>query len=398
MKKIISIIVTLLCASVLFAQNEKYNSLMEEAKKFEDNKQWVHAMATYADAVVADPENCLDALTKFKELETAFRDGKPGLGKYTTRMMHDEWKKVLVEFEQYYSSHMARSVKITDIEADAYGLKYKITFTMGDSQYTAIRDAIQSGFGKAREDSWEDMPRYGSDINAGMLADFSGWPKASATPATGSVKKTILGDSCYSLVTNNAAYKANGVALIGIPMVKSIGWSDGKGPALGIFEYRNAFEDGWYDIKLKMVDNAGNTIKVSPRVFCRTSGSSDYYKVEISGLTGEQFDMIELEEATFAIDSIYLQYGYVAPSGVLSAWLSNGRCYVYDDDVNKALKAAKNPMLEISIPADTAELIMPDANYSRFKNASNAMSKKLRQIEEELEKKRREEEFRASIM
>lgn len=379
----------MLCASVIFAQNEKFNALMEEAKGYEEKKMWVTAAATYADAMSSQPDDCMDAAIRFNEITNAFINGKPGLDKYTSRMMHDEWKKILIEFEQYFSTHMARGIKISDIKGDAYGLKYKITFRFTGSKYTEIKDALTTGYREVREDSWTDMPYCYTQECEGYLARFSSWPQASASIPAGSVRKTILNNPCYSLVTNHAAYKVNGVAVIGLPMVKNIGWSDGTGPALGIFEYRNAFDDEWYDIKFKMVDNEGNTIKVSPRVFCKTRDKYDEHECVISGLTGEQYDMIELEEATFAVDSVYLQYGYVAPSGVISATLSNG--YVDDDDLNKALKAAKNPMLEISIPPETVDLSFPDDSRGKFELAKSNCAEKIREIEAEEERKRYED-------
>lgn len=401
MKKIISLLFTLLCASLLFAQSEKYTALMEEAKGYEEKKMWVTAAATYADAMSSQPDDCMDAAVRFNEITNAFRKGKPGLDKYTSRMMHDEWKKTLIEFEQYFSTHMARGVKIDEIDGDAHGLKYTISFQLVDSKYTEIKYALSSGYGDVREDSWDDMPYAYSKMASNYLAKYNCWPMQSVSVPQGSVKKTILGDSCYSLVTDHAAYNVKGVAVIGMPMVKDIGSAQISGGALGIFEYRNAFEGNWYDIKFKLVDKEGKTIKTSGRAFCIEKdefGNDDPgRRCVISGLTGEQFDMLELGEAKIEVDSIYLQYGYVAPSGVMSAWQADGSVYISGADFNKTIKVVKSPMKEIAIPAETCEVTYPGEERSKFKLAQFNCAEKIRKIEAEEERKRQEEEWKNSI-
>ena len=68
MKRIISIVVILFTLTSLFAQNAKYNELLEKARSYESKNEWAYALGYYADAITADPVNAVEAAEKFKSI------------------------------------------------------------------------------------------------------------------------------------------------------------------------------------------------------------------------------------------------------------------------------------------------------------------------------------------
>lgn len=396
MKKIISAVIAMLCTSMIFAQSQKYQELLAKAKDFEAQKKWVSAMATYGDAIIADSENCTEAIEKFNAIKKAFDSGKPGLDKYTSRMLHDEWKKVLIEYEQYYGSHMTSGIKVYSVEGDAHALTYTVSFKLSNhGPYSDITYALKNGYGSAREDSWTDLPRAYTANGTNFLYNLEGWPKASASIPAGSTPKKINQDMGYTLVTANTAYNVNGAYVLGFPGYAGLAQlgTPASYAATGIIEYRNPSADGWYDMTFKFVDKEGNSFGTSARIFTKCA-DYEMLEVKITGLTGEQFDKVELGEATLAVNSIYLQYGYIKPSKAFDDMYRN--TYLTDAERIAKIKTLKVPLSEVSIPADTAYIYTEETD--KFRKAFTAYHEKNRKKEEELRRQQELEELRAGMM
>ena len=114
MKKKFSISVLIFCAVNLFAEKV---SLLEQAKKFEKEKNWVYALGTYYDAIEESSTDSEEALNSFVKLEDEILKGNPGYGSFDNIFtIHEEWKKVLISAEKYWTEFPPVGVEIKSLE------------------------------------------------------------------------------------------------------------------------------------------------------------------------------------------------------------------------------------------------------------------------------------------
>ena len=165
--------------------NEEINhqlvgQLINQAKAYEQKKQWVLALNTYYDAMALDidPSSKMEALYGYNKLASAIRDGNPGLGKYDVFSLVDEWKNLLIDAEKLACTFCPYIMKIDNTsDIDPWKIDYKtktasyylhVDHVVND-RYSRVIGVIIQGYENARKNTWTDLP--------------SEWPKYSVSGA-----------------------------------------------------------------------------------------------------------------------------------------------------------------------------------------------------------------------
>lgn len=188
MKRIKNIVAGLaalvLGSSFAFADKAQYDKLLAEGKQYEEKKQWVHAMGTYWDAMVAYPEGATEANEGFTRIAKAFdgydrsaeAKGNPGPGEYDDFSRYDGWIELCKDFEIYWTEHADEIVYISNVtcqkgEVDMKSRTATYNFEATESftpKFDTIRGYIEPSFlyavtgsrrgdGKYRTD-WPELP------------------------------------------------------------------------------------------------------------------------------------------------------------------------------------------------------------------------------------------------
>lgn len=340
MKKIISVLLFSFVLTGLFAQSAKYNELMEKAKQFETKKQWVHAAGAYADAIVADPENASEAYVQMTSLLSSIELGNPGREAVSKFDLEENWKKLLLDAEQYWTVNMPYEIEIsdltqTDIDSKTRTATYTVEISLEYSGYHSddyseyysddkykIMSAIKKGYETVYQPSWKKS-----------LPEPKTWPRVS-TQKPAAAK--MINEEYYTLITDQKAYKVNNVALLGIPANT---WA-GTTYTLGISCFTNAWTKRLYFMKFNIVDETGKVLATSRRTFINDKGT-----VTFSGIPENVMDIIDSGKAKVVTAEILLDYGY-----------SNKDLptYIYDDDDFQELLKLLKPLPEISVSVDKA--------------------------------------------
>lgn len=335
MKKIISVLLFSFVLTGLFAQNAKYNELMEKAKQFETKKQWVHAAGAYADAIVADPENASEAYVQMTSLLSSIELGNPGREAVSKFDLEENWKKLLLDAEQYWTVNMPYEIKIsdltqTDIDSKTRTATYTVEISLEYFEYHSddysddkykIMSAIKKGYETVYQPSWKKS-----------LPEPKTWPRVS-TQKPAAAK--MINEEYYTLITDQKAYKVNNVALLGIPANT---WA-GTTYTLGIPCFTNAWTKRLYFMKFNIVDETGKVLATSRRTFINDEGT-----VTFSGIPENVMDIIDSGKAKVVTAEILLDYGYLP-------YLPTN---IYDDDDFQELLKLLKPLPEISVSVDKA--------------------------------------------
>lgn len=122
MKK--QLIVLLVCLSSLFA--ETYEEVFSKAQEYENNKQWVHALGTYYDAIELEKsEKAVPAMNKFYDLFQIIKSGKPGYGEFDEFDLYEDWVLLLREYDSYIVENPPISIQIEEIKRVNVNLENK---------------------------------------------------------------------------------------------------------------------------------------------------------------------------------------------------------------------------------------------------------------------------------
>ncbi len=144
----------------LFAQN----TLLEKAKKYEQEKNWVYALGTYYDAIEASNGENEDAINGFLNLKEEILAGNPGRGEFDRFSVHDEWRKLLISAEKYWTEFTPIGIEIKELEhikddfamkTSDYNLNYNYYFT---EKYDELIKILRTGCDVKRKDDWKDIP------------------------------------------------------------------------------------------------------------------------------------------------------------------------------------------------------------------------------------------------
>lgn len=295
MKKCVFVtLISFLIVAGIFAQS--YNDYLAKAKQYESQKRWCFALGAYYDAMGTDelPENKKEAYDGYYTLKKLISYGNPGLGKYNQFTMHDEWKKLLIDAEQYGSSNNLYEIIVGNLEQGEldYTTKTttynaKVSYKKG-SRYKNTIQIIENGYKEAYKEDWVDLPKE--------------WP-------------------FYSVSSKqNNTYNVNG-ALIYVRTAKIFNQETTN--------YLNAFAipdkniltqqtTGLYDYKFNIVDSNGKELAKGKRWLLNESDN-----ISFSEITPDVMDLIDNGEAFINPVACYLEYGKYS-----SADDKGGRSYI----------------------------------------------------------------------
>lgn len=300
MKKILGILAMMLMGVSVFAQSAEYTAYMKTAKDYESKKQWAFALNAYYDALGCSDEPVvkMDALDAYNILANKIKSGNLGLEKYNDFIIHDEWKKLLIDAEKLGSSCCMRHIKLGKlVKGELDYSKHTASFSCKIETYLAFRytrtiGVIETGYKAAYKSDWNDLPK----------PDY--WPIYSVSDS----KK----DDNYE---------------DGAPLFEYNG------------DYFNAFyvifkDRGFYDYEFNIVDESGKELVKSKRWLLETDNNI----VTFSGISPEIMDLIDNDKAFINPLAVYLKYG----------------CYNSSDD-SGGRSFIKN-LSEVELPLEKAEV------------------------------------------
>ncbi|MGN0738670.1 MAG: hypothetical protein ACI4LX_00695 [Treponema sp.] len=369
-----------------YAQNAKYTELMTKAKEFEAKKQWVHAAGTYADAILADPTNAGEAYTLMQTLLDSIEEGNPGRDKVSKFDLESNWKKLLLDAEQYWTVNMPYNIKLsdfqqTDIDSKTRTATYTVEMEIRlESEKTnKIMSSLRKGYEKVYQPSWKSS-----------LPEPEKWPKESSQKPAGAKAIQIPGKlelgyeefdmhgktydtrSAYTLITDQKLYKPNNVALIGLPDYRvSYPYVQGKTIVNGISRFVNAWTKCFYFVKLNIVDENGKVLATSARTFsqCQKTWGDIWQTVTVkfTGIPEAVMDIIDSGKTRVVPGQVFLEYGYIKPDSDYHKYNNPS----VEDPFSFA--NIMKPLPEISVPVDT--VISKDSFSEACKKAIEACGK-----------------------
>lgn len=305
MKKIrcMAVFAMLVVIAVFSAHSQNANGaeLLQKGKDYEAKKEYVYALGSYYDAIVAGGESAAEALNAFNTLAGYIREGNPGPGKYNEFTLHDGWVALLQNAEKYWTENCPwqfmfyignRTVDYAT-RTGSYTLAINAAWKFDDRysensipKYSAIVDGtIYKGLDKAWKGDWTDIPwktgwtnplnyHYGSYEYD--RAKTSSWP--------------------YRSVYTNAQgkYLQNGSALF-----------ENGGDIHCAWRFGIMGDTSLYDMKVAICDLSGKELLKSERILYGRENK----KYTFSGVTPEVMDLIDNKQITIKITDLYLEYG-----------------------------------------------------------------------------------------
>ncbi|MEE3313481.1 MAG: hypothetical protein VZR56_04905 [Treponema sp.] len=275
--------------------NEEINhqlvgQLINQAKAYEQKKQWVLALNTYYDAMALDidPSSKMEALYGYNKLASAIRDGNPGFGKYDVFSLVDEWKNILIDAEKFACTFCPYILEIGS-SSDPWEIDYKTktatyyTYVneVENNRYSYVIGVIADGYKKARKNTWTDLP--------------SEWPKYTVSGAYAfNYPESAKLDSSKHNIYKSERKNFNSFA------VRFSFWDAYK------MDTDYIVTDGGlalWEYEAVIVDKNGNYLSKAER--CQVNMS-----VAFSGLSPKIMDMVNNGEAFPKIVACYLKYGY----------------------------------------------------------------------------------------
>ncbi len=125
MKKIfISVILSQFVFS-LYSQTNK-EELIQKARNFENNKEWIYALATYDEA---------DDYQSFNLLKQEIESGNPGKGTFDIFSIHDEWLSLIKKFQKYFSENCPYEIRYKDLALEKINYENKTASYYSDFEF-----------------------------------------------------------------------------------------------------------------------------------------------------------------------------------------------------------------------------------------------------------------------
>ena len=153
---LIGTLILILCSVNIAAQNRSYNENLVKAKNFEIQKKWINALASYYDAMEAEPtEKAKEAFNSYIRLADMIKDGNLG---YTRDFdIFDVWVDICDEWEEYWKENSPvyfrlGKIEKSEIDLDTRTGSYKATLSSSfTSKYKELYSVVLEGWKKA---SW----------------------------------------------------------------------------------------------------------------------------------------------------------------------------------------------------------------------------------------------------
>ncbi len=269
MKKLLMVLIALFGVLPLFAKSYKY----------EEQERWCFALGSYYDALQTKeaPENKREACEGYAKLRDAIKAGKPGFSKYDDFTINDEWEKLIIDAEKYFSSICRFDIEYFSIDKDSVQMDFqtksktatyvvKIWYKEGQ-RYETIMSIVRQGL-KTMIDFYTN--EYS---NFKLFDNARDWPKYSVSHK------------------ENRSYNANGAL---------------------VYEYRdcyNAFYCNLYKFLVNIVDENGKELVKGRQLILDEDEKTKGYQIVFSGVSQEVADLIDSDKARVNIAACYLAYG-----------------------------------------------------------------------------------------
>lgn len=293
MKKNIAVLMAFLFISAsFFAQSAEFSAHMKKAKEYESGKKWAFALGEYYDAIGTDDEfEVKDAAYEaYNALANTILDGKPGYGTYNDFTVHDAWKNLLMDAEQYGSSWGIYELRVGKLKK--VGLNYETRTAnykapiMWNLSYKYLKTigVIERGYEKAYKNDWSDLPNPDD------------WPYSSVS---------AKGDGKFDV---------NGALVFEIHTAREDSKSDYKNAfACAIPVNQELYGLYLYDYKFNIIDENGNEIAKPKRYLMGTGFNGDFdrprYEMSFPEVSSDAMDLIDNGKAKLNIVGLYLEYG-----------------------------------------------------------------------------------------
>lgn len=181
MKKIILVAIASLFCFSMFCQNTKkaYSQFEEEAKNYEKNNKWIHAIGTYMD-IFSCPDYTLEertaAYNRYSEISEQLKNGEPGFGKFNSFDKIEKWSCLIDEFDEYYENHfelipvLEDGLKKTGVDYDTRKIIYSGSIILKDTKrFTALYKLIYEG--TLNSSFWKNF-KLGGDLKYSQYKDW----------------------------------------------------------------------------------------------------------------------------------------------------------------------------------------------------------------------------------
>ncbi len=165
MKQITSIFLILISFTA-FSFSTDYNTLVKKALEYEKNKQYVHAIGMYYEAMETD--NTYEDITAYegyKNLFNAIRNGKSGLEEYDIFDLYDGWIALLKDAESFFAENLPFTLTYDFIRGELnydrrtydYSVLLKADTVNGEGP--SILNLIKYGLKKSYQSGWTKIPK-----------------------------------------------------------------------------------------------------------------------------------------------------------------------------------------------------------------------------------------------
>lgn len=293
MKKNIAVLMAFLFISAsFFAQSAEFSAHMKKAKEYESGKKWTFALGEYYDAIGTDDEFKVKdaAYEAYNALANTILDGNPGYGTYNDFTVHDAWKTLLMDAEQYGSSWGIYELRVGKLKK--VGLNYETRTAnykapiMWNLSYKYMKtiEVIRWGYEKAYKNDWSDLPAP------------EDWPYSSVS-AKGDGKFDVNGALVFEIRTAREDSKSDykNAFACAIPVIQDF---------YGLY---------LYDYKFNIIDENGNEIAKPKRYLMGTGYNNDFnirgYEMSFSEVSSDAMDLIDNGKAKLNVVGLYLEYG-----------------------------------------------------------------------------------------
>lgn len=145
-----------------FAQNAAYKENLEKAKEFESQGKYFNALASYYDAMEAEPtEKAEEALEAYNKLAAVLKAGKPGYGENMDEFdIYDGWISIAEEYDNYWKENCpvyfkSGSFVKGELDMETRTASYSASATDDyTNKYLELKDIVLSGWKNAYRNDW----------------------------------------------------------------------------------------------------------------------------------------------------------------------------------------------------------------------------------------------------
>lgn len=147
--------------------SESFVAHMQKAIEYEDSKKWIWALDEYYNTIISSKNNeeADIAYEAYKDLADIIESGKPGRGEFDRFSMYEEWRKLLIEAEDYGNNIFPYELYFGSFKAENINLREKIgDYSVPIAYHLSCRyfktiGVIAKGYEKVDKNGWTELPK-----------------------------------------------------------------------------------------------------------------------------------------------------------------------------------------------------------------------------------------------